>query len=399
MWQTIDQSFANLIARGIHMQNSPFVRPGRRAFLLGAGAVVLAGPAHAQSGADLRLTLMGQSLIRYDLRRHTWPGLAPIRRRLRSAHAVFSNLEVAIRGPNEGAPTRALDTLHVADPGVIDCLRDFGITALSTSNNHAYDIGTGGIVDAIAALEARNMPFAGTGLDLARASAPAFQETAAGRFAFVAFATGFVREGGMASETRAGVNEVRRDEAETLLEEDVARILSAIASARASGATVLVYQHNHYWERPNIERTPEWQRVLARRCVDAGASVFAGHGPPLLHGMEIYNGAPIFYCLGSFIFQTKKEEDAYGEANWESLMVEGVFRDGRFVSADISPIVLNDIGVGGPDDLETRGRPTFSTGSRARATLERVEALSAGFGYVLDHNGRRARVTATPSTR
>jgi poly-gamma-glutamate capsule biosynthesis protein CapA/YwtB (metallophosphatase superfamily) len=381
------------------MQISPFTPHSRRAFLIGASAATLIGPAHAQHGAELRLTLMGQSLIRYDLRRHVWPGLAPIRRRLRAAHVVFSNLEVAIRGPNEGAPTRAHDTLHVADPNVIDCLRDIGVTALSTSNNHAFDIGTGGIIDAIAALEARNMPFAGAGLDLARASAPGVQDTPAGRFAFVAFATGFVREGGMASDTRAGVNEVRRDETESLLEEDVERILSAISSARASGATVLVYQHNHYWERPNIERTPEWQRALARRCVDAGASVFAGHGPPLLHGMEIYNGAPIFYCLGSFIFQTKKEEDAYSELNWESLMVEGRFRDGRFVSADIRPIVLNDVGVGGPDDLETRGRPTFSTGARARATLERVEALSANFGFILEHNGRRARVTAPASAR
>lgn len=369
------------------------VSPTRRAILLSVGATALARPAFAQ-GAEMRLTAIGQSLIRYDLRRSPWPDMARITSRLRRSHAVFSNLEVAIRGPNEGAPTRALDTLHVADPAVIDCLKDFGITGLSTSNNHAFDIGTGGIVDAIAALEARGMPFAGTGLDLTRAAAPAVQDTPAGRFAFVAFATGFVREGGMATAERPGVNEVRRDQSEALLEEDVQRILGAIAQARADGATVLAYQHNHYWERPNIETTPEWQRALARRCVDAGASIFVGHGPPLLHGIEVYNGAPILYCLGSFIFQTKKEEDAYGEPNWESLIVEGRFRDGRLLSADITPVVLNDVGVGGMDDLETRGRPSFSRGARARSTLERVEALSARFGYRLEHNGRRARIRA-----
>src|SRR5690606_8662277 len=96
----------------------------------------------------------------------------------------------------------------------------------------AFDVGTGGIIDAIEALDTRRMPFAGTGLDLARASAPGLQETPAGRFAFVAFATGFVREGGMATPERAGVNEIRRDASENLLEEDVARILGAIGAAR-----------------------------------------------------------------------------------------------------------------------------------------------------------------------
>lgn len=364
----------------------------RRAILLGAGALACTGPALGGATSALRLTVIGQSLIRHDLRRRPWPDMRRISARLRSSHAVFSNLEVAIRGAREGAPTRASDTLHVADPVVIDCLRDMGVTALSTSNNHAFDVGTGGVIDAIEALKARNMPFAGTGLDLAAASAPGIQETAAGRFAFVAFATGFVRAGGMATDTRAGVNEVRRDATDALLEEDIERILAAISAARRSGATVLTYQHNHYWERPDIARTPEWQRSLARRCVDAGASIFVGHGPPLLHGVETYNGAPIFYCLGSYIFQTKKEEDAYGDPNWESLIVEGRFRDGRFLGADVTPIVLNPIGVGGPDDLETRGRPHFARGGRARATLERVEALSARLGYRFEHDGRRARI-------
>lgn len=364
----------------------------RRAVLIGAGYIAAARPAWAQRTTDLRLTAIGQSLIRYDLRQQPWPDMARVSARLRRSHAVFSNLEVAIRGQREGAPTRALETLHVADPAVIDCLRDLGVTALSTSNNHAFDVGTGGIIDAIEALEARAMPYAGTGLDLERAARPGVQETRAGRFAFVAFATGFVREGGMATAERAGVNEIRRPGDGDLVEEDVTRILSAISAARATGATVLAYQHNHYWERPNIERTPSWQRALARRCIDAGASIFVGHGPPLLHGFELYDGAPLFYCLGSFIFQTKKEEGEYGAPNWESLIVEGRFRDGRFLGAEVTPVVLNDMGVGGPEDLATRGRPAFSTGARARQTLERVESLSADLGYAFVHNGRRGRI-------
>jgi len=366
----------------------------RRRLLAGAAAS-LAGPglAAALPREDLRLGLIGQCLIRYDLRERPWPGLPAIRARLERQHAVFSDLEVAIKGPREGAPTRKPETLHTASPVVLDALRAAGVTALATSNNHAFDIGTGGILDAIEALEARQIPFAGTGRDLAAAAKAGVQETAAGRFAFVAFATGFVRDGGMATGTRAGVNEVRRNPDGSLVEEDVGRVLAAIRRARDGGATVLAYQHNHYWES-DVARTPEWQRALARACIDAGAAVFCGHGPPLLHGMEVYQGAPLFYCLGSFIFQTKKDEDAYGAANWESLIVECRFRDGRFQAATITPVVLAATGQKGDDDLQTRGLPSLAPPARARQTLERVAGLSQALGYRLNHDGLQALISA-----
>jgi len=55
---------------------------------------------------------------------------------------------------------------------------------------------------------------------------------------------------------------------------------------------VIVYQHSHYWDRGDWRRTPEWQKRWARRCIDAGATAFVGHGVPLLHGLEIYRGRP-----------------------------------------------------------------------------------------------------------
>lgn len=368
----------------------------RRAVLkLGLGsAASLMLPRAAASAEPFRLAVLGQALIRHDLRRQPWPDFERIAARLKQSNACFSNLEVAIRGPREGAPTRNLDTLHVADPVILDCLRDFGITILSTSNNHAFDVGTGGILDAIDALEARGFSFAGTGRSLDHATRAAYQETAAGRLAVIACATGFVREGGRATPDRAGVHEIRRDEKQNLLEEDVQRMLDSIGEARRNADVVLAYQHNHYWERPNIETTPEWQRRFARACIDAGASLFAGHGPPLLHGLETYKGAPLFYGLGSFIFQTKKEEDAYGPVNWQSLIVECRFERGRFVDATLTPLDLAAVGVGGIDDLETRGRPSFATGKRAAEILETVAALSARFGYRLSHDGATGTISA-----
>lgn len=150
---------------------------GRRLVLGGASLITLAvlskgAPLFAASGRSrrLQLNLLGQSLIRENICAQKWPAIEVLRQRIRSADLTFSNLEVAIRGPRAGPPTRPLETLHLADPAVIDCLQWLGIGLVSTSNNHAFDVGTGGILDTMSALDARKMPFAGTGMSLAHAS-------------------------------------------------------------------------------------------------------------------------------------------------------------------------------------------------------------------------------------
>ncbi len=56
----------------------------------------------------------------------------------------------------------------------------------------------------------------------------------------------------------------------------------------------------------------------AHALIDSGATVYVSHGDPRLQGIEIYNGCPIFFCLGSFIFQTKTEIGFYGPEVWQS---------------------------------------------------------------------------------
>jgi poly-gamma-glutamate capsule biosynthesis protein CapA/YwtB (metallophosphatase superfamily) len=367
----------------------------RRQLLYGGAGLLLTGSAAATAGShprELRISLLGQSLIQHDLCGQFWPELAALSAEVQEADSVFSDLEVAIRGPRSGLPTRSdLETLHSADPEVIDCLRKIGISFLATSNNHAYDLNTGGIVDALLALRERGFAHAGTGMDITQAAGPGFQDTGAGRVAAVAFATGMVRPGGMAEAGRPGVSEIRRESDGALNHQDIARTLASIEQAATAADAVIAYQHNHYWE-PENWRTPDWQRALARRCVDAGASLFLAHGAPLLQGMEMYRGRPLFHGLGSFIFQTRKPPDHYGPWAWQSLIARCRFRDGRFVGAELVPVQLNAIGVGGHDDLATRGRPALADPKDAGAILERFAELSLHLEYELQHDGRRAIV-------
>jgi poly-gamma-glutamate synthesis protein (capsule biosynthesis protein) len=353
----------------------------RRHFLAaGLGAVAFPGLAASSS---LKLTLLGQALIEHDVPLPGWPDRDRMAGRLASADACFTNLETVILGWRAGAPTRESLTLHAAGPEVLETLKAMNVKLAATSNNHAFDLGSGGILDTLAVLRASGLSSAGSGEDLARAAAPVFRETAHGAVALVACATGKVREGGAATPDRPGVNEVRRDAEGQVDAADAARVLDALSDAARCADVVIAYQHNHDWE-PDMTLVPAWQRAFAKRCVGAGASVFVGHGAPLLQGVETHRGAPLFYGLGNFVFQTEKTPGAYPPEAWESVIVECEFRRGRCRSARLTPISLNEIGHGGAGDMVTRGMPSLAGGVTASAILQRVAERSSPFGTRLD---------------
>jgi poly-gamma-glutamate synthesis protein (capsule biosynthesis protein) len=357
----------------------------RRAFLtasLSAGLTGI-GPAARARPRGLRVTLLGQSLIEHGLPDAAWPGRAAIAARLAKADVVFTNLETVIRGARAGAPTREALTLHAGDRQVLETLKGVHVNLLATASNHAFDLGSGGVLDTLDAIASAGLPSAGSGVDLARAAAPAYRVTPAGGVGLVAAATGKIREGGAAAVGHPGVNVLRRDTAGNVIEADSERILHAIRLARRGARTVVVYHHNHDWE-PDMAEVPAWQRAFAHLCVEAGATVFVGHGAPILQGIEMHRGAPLFFGLGNFIFQTEKPPGAYPPEAWESVVAECAFERGRCIEVRLAPVVLNETGLAGAADLATRGAPTFAVGEPARAILGRLATRSIGFGTRLE---------------
>lgn len=359
----------------------------RRTVLGATAAAAFAGPLRAAERRDIRVMVCGQSLLEFELSRVDWSGRRALRRKLRGAHAAFTDFEGTVRGPRAGEPTRVLETLHTPSAEALDFLSDMGFSLFATANNHAFDLGTGGILDTIEAMRSRKLDFAGTGLTLADASAPVLLGNGRADIALVAGAVGAIRPGGAATPDRPGVNELRLTAARTLEPADRERYLAAVALAAASGGPVIAYLHNHDWEADNAD-TPAWQRDFARAAVDAGASVFVAHGPPLLHGIELYRGAPLFHGLGSLFFQTRKADDAYGPLNWQALIADCHFRNGRFMHARLEPWSLAAEGIAGPHRAVTRGVPQPASREQARAILDRVAERSARLGHGLDHDGR-----------
>jgi poly-gamma-glutamate capsule biosynthesis protein CapA/YwtB (metallophosphatase superfamily) len=374
--------------------------------------------------AEITITLAGQSMIRSDIRA-TSPATVPVIQGLLKGDVLFTNLEAAV---SEEGETVQEGRGFLTPPEALDALKIFGFNLLSLSGNHAFDLNVKGIQNTIRETDNRKIVHAGTGNNLAEATAPAYLHTPKGTIALIASASGLITPGGSATAERPGVNELRieagdiENEATKDLpgapgnipnQQDSRRILQSIRDARQHADLVIVYQHNHVFGNHSfstifMEGMPErlapddWLKNWTHSEVDAGADIIVMHGAPLLHGVEIYRGRPIFYDLGNFIFNVPPTLTYIDEPmSWESVVASVQFQGNKLKSISLRPIVMNNLGEGDPDIhnarannrfLDTRGLPSPATGARAGYILQRLANESKPFGTTLEIKGDIAEI-------
>ena len=375
-------------------------------------ALTAGTPLWAQS-AGITITLTGQSMIRSDIRA-TAPSTVPkIASLVTGGDVSFTNFEgtVAEAGqPNKDVPLQGPGFL--APPGALEALKVIGFNLLALSNNHSSDLKIPGIQNTLREVSRLNMAHAGIGNSVEEAVAPGYLRTSKGTVALVAMASGLVAQGGSATATRPGVNELRVGVGNTPNEEDSTRILQSIRAASQRADLVIVYQHNHVFDKPFgtifREELPDrlapadWLKKWTHAEIDAGADIIVMHGAPLLHGIEIYRDRPIFYDLGNFIYNAPPTMWTIQEPiTWESVVSTVQFQGKHLQSIRLRPIVLNYVGQGEPDIsdphatnlfLHTRGLPASATGEQAGYILERLAALSRPFGTTLEVKGDTAEI-------
>jgi poly-gamma-glutamate capsule biosynthesis protein CapA/YwtB (metallophosphatase superfamily) len=400
-------------------------------FLTAAGCLAtLFGTVHVSTAdqtsdsTTMTITLAGQSMIRSDIRK-TAPAAVPVIQGLLKGDVVFTNLEAAVAEKGE--------TVHegrgfLTPSEALDALTTFGFNLLSLSGNHAFDLNVTGIHNTLREVGARKIVHAGIGNNVAEAAASAYLHTPKGTIALVSSASGLITPGGSATADRPGVNELRVEAGDKENEAtadlpgapentpnpaDSRRILQSIRDARKQADLVIAYHHNHvfgnhafatmFTEGMQERLAPnEWVRKWTHAEVDAGADIVVMHGAPLLHGVEIYRGKPIFYDMGNFIYNVPPTLTYIHEPIiWESAVAHLEYQGKNLKSISFLPIVLNIVGEGQPDIhdayadnefIHTRGLPSPATGARAGYILERLAGLSKPFGTDLIIKGETAEI-------
>jgi poly-gamma-glutamate capsule biosynthesis protein CapA/YwtB (metallophosphatase superfamily) len=243
---------------------------------------------------------------------------APLLDCLAGADLVAANLEVPLTAAD--SPVRKGLTLR-AGPELVADVAALGVNVVTLANNHAGDQGWPALRELAAALEGHGITVVGVGDDPAAAFAARMRDGVAFvGLTCVAPADFLARDGrpgmaGVAVQTdfefdqeRASVEPGWPPSARTaVLEADAARLEAAIRDARSRSAFVVALVH---WGVSHVTRTERYQRDLARRLVAAGAGAVFGCHAHVMQGVEVIEGVPVFYGLGTLLFHYEGAEAA-----------------------------------------------------------------------------------------
>lgn len=175
-------------------------------------------------------------------------------------------------------------------PEKVKLMQEMGIDLVTLANNHALDYGRDAMLDTIDTLDHAGIRHVGAGKNLAEARKPAIVELNGRTFAFIG-ATRVYPEADWAAGTDSAGMFSAYDGGAALAEE--------VKAAKQQADYVIAYVH---WGIEREETPNEVQKSIAHRLVDAGADLVVGAHPHVLQGIEYYQGVPIAYSLGNFVF-------------------------------------------------------------------------------------------------
>ncbi|MBQ6663614.1 MAG: CapA family protein [Firmicutes bacterium] len=188
-------------------------------------------------------------------------------------------------------------------------------------------------------------------------------------------------------------------------ETDMRRIERAVRNAKRTHAYCVVSLHSHQFRAREEYETDYYVEEFAHRVIDAGADVFLGTGTHMPKAIEIYQGKPIFYCLGNFIFQggfcnervsadfietlgfppdlsgpevyAKQNQKATnslddGDIYFRAIVPRWEMEDGQVTKIELLPIDMNRTAP-----LGWRG---FPSPAAPETMLAHMELVSAGYG-------------------
>ncbi|MBR6811401.1 CapA family protein [Candidatus Saccharibacteria bacterium] len=236
----------------------------------------------------------------YDVRGHGVDGIlsAEALGIMRSSDLMVANSEFTVSNRGSAIPGKAYT--FRANPDRLSIYDDMGVDLVTLANNHVYDFQGDAFNDMLDAFEQRNMPHIGAGHNLEEAKKAYYYKAPSGQtIAFVnasrAEKWGIDTPG--ATDTTGGI----------LLCYDTADFVDAIKTAKANSDIVVAIIH---WGTESSHVLEQVQIDTAKEYIDAGADIIVGGHAHTLQGIDFYNGKPIIYNLGDYIFNDMSEPTA-----------------------------------------------------------------------------------------
>lgn len=107
-----------------------------------------------------------------------------------------------------------------------------------------------------------------------------------------------------------------------------------IKNARKNADLVVV---NFHWGEEYQPSQNQRQTTLAHWAIDAGAGLVIGHHPHVVQPSEYYNGKPIFYSLGNFVF-----DQLWSSQTRKGMIVKITYQDLEIKKIETKQSWIND---------------------------------------------------------
>lgn len=171
-----------------------------------------------------------------------------------------------------------------------------GIELVTVGNNHVFDYGEKGFTDTLDTLRNAGVKYIGAGRDADEAS-QAWYFIINGRK--IGILNGYrANEGAVvftpgATETSGGV----------LYAFDSEKMSALVEKTKSQCDVLILFMH---WGREDVTALETVIKKQGKQYIDAGADVIVGCHTHVAQGIEIYDGKPIFYSMGNFLFNFKE---------------------------------------------------------------------------------------------
>jgi poly-gamma-glutamate capsule biosynthesis protein CapA/YwtB (metallophosphatase superfamily) len=332
---------------------------------------------------------------------------------LASADVIFGQLEGPLAEPS--ANPAQPDIPHKngwrhSGAKVGPALKKAGYVGVSCASNVAYPASAA--VASVKVLDQVGILHCGVGETLAEARKPVIIEKNGIRLGFLSYTSVFWPSNHAASANGPGCATIKAHAAYepgpralempgaepiTHTFADPAELEAMRDDVRALRSRVDLVILSCHWGVSSKDEPVAYQREIARAAIDAGADMVFGHHPHVVQAAEIYQGRPVFYSLGNFVF----DWDVMRGRHLDGLALRCSISGGKIASIELLPVRRNehnDICVHGADTVA--GKEILGRFEQLSKKLGTTIVLSAGNHLELGTNTQsnaapvRVRVTA-----
>jgi len=321
---------------------------------------------------------------------------------LGAADIAFGQMEGPLCPPSDDPAhpdiPHKLDWRH-SEPRMVEGYLAAGFDAFSCASNVCYP--PNAALTSMANLDNAGIGHCGVGVNLEAARKPAILEASGISFGFLSYTSIYWPLNHAATASSAGcatikINTGYQPGPRALEMPGTAPLVLTVPDAGDLAAMENDIRHLReevdvvvmacHWGISGSTKIADYQQIVGRAAIDAGADIVFGHHPHVIQGVELYRGKPIFFSLGNFAF------------DW--VRMAGRHLDGIIVRAIASKSGITDFSIApvrrDANNLVEILDPASPVGA---AIVRDLEERSAAFGTTLERRGSDVTLTRSAQAK